>query len=59
MCPEDGTLVRYKCLRVFVYVADIEKIIILGFPFFLPYYLCAVPGMPTFMQVPRFAKGKE
>ena len=56
---EDGTLVRYKCLRVFVYVADIRKKMILGFPFLLRYNLCVVPGMPTFVQVPRFVKSKK
>ena len=59
VCREDGTLVRYKCSRVFLYVADIGKKMILGFPFFLRYNLCVVPGMPTFMQVPRFVKSKK
>ena len=59
VCRKDGTLVRYKCLLVFVYVADIGKKIILGFPFFLRYNLCVVPGMPTLMQVPRFVNSKK
>ena len=58
VCREHGTLVRYKCLPVFVYVADTGKKM-LGFPFFLRYNLCVVPGMPTCMQVPRFVKGKR
>ena len=58
VCREDATLVRYECLRVFVYVADIGKKI-LGFCFFFRYNLCVVPGMRTLMQVPRFVKSKK
>ena len=59
MCRNDGTLVRYKCLHDFLYVADTGKKIILGFPFFARYNLGVVPGMPTFMQVPRLVKSKK
>ena len=54
VCKTDGSIVRYKCLRVFIYVADIGRKLILGFPFFLRYNLCVVPGMPSLMQVPQF-----
>ena len=54
VCKTDGSIVECKCLRVFIYVADIGGKLILGFPFFLRYDLCVVPGMPSLMQVPRF-----
>ena len=53
VCKTDGSIVKYKCLRVFIYVADIGRKLILGFPFFLRYNLFVVPGMPSLMQVPN------
>ena len=58
MCKPDGSIVKYKCLRVCIYVADKGRKLILGFPLFLRCNLCVVPGMPWLMQVPRFVHRK-